>query len=143
MTELFLDTSFVLALELKDERHHQAVKSYWQSMAKTSPRLVTTSYVFDEVVTFFSSRNRHDKAVVVGSRLLNSKITNLIQVNEKLFLEAWQYFQHHQDKSYSLTDCISFLVMQRLKIQTALTLDNHFLQAGFETALSVDWRTET
>jgi|688.fasta_scaffold31926_9 predicted nucleic acid-binding protein len=138
MRDFFLDTSFVLALELKDERHHQAAKSYWQSMAKASPRLITTSYVFDEVVTFFNSRSRHDKAVVVGDRLLNSKITNLIQVDEKLFLQAWQYFQYHRDKSYSLTDCISFLVMKQMKIQTALTLDKHFSQAGFEIAPSVD-----
>jgi uncharacterized protein len=135
MTLLFLDTSFVIALELKDEKHHQAAKNYWQSMTKTSLQLVTTSYVFDEVVTFFNSRNRHDKAVEVGDRLLSSTAINLIQVDEILFLEGWHYFQKHQDKSYSLTDCISFLVMQRLKIQTALTLDHHFSQAGFETVL--------
>lgn len=86
MTLLFLDTSFVIALELKDEKHHQAAKNYWQSMTKTSLQLVTTSYVFDEVVTFFNSRNRHDKAVEVGDRLLSSTAINLIQVDEFYFL---------------------------------------------------------
>jgi uncharacterized protein len=132
MTTFFLDTSFIIALELKDEKQHQVATSYWQSIAGTSPTLATTSYVFDEVVTFFNSRSRHDKAVEVGNRLINSTAINLIQVDELLFLEGWQYFQQHQDKSYSLTDCISFLVMQRFKIQIALTLDRHFIQAGFE-----------
>ncbi len=63
MVTFFLDTSFVIALELKDDQRHQAAKTYWQSMAITSPQLVTTSYVFDEIVTFFNSRSRHDKAV--------------------------------------------------------------------------------
>jgi uncharacterized protein len=135
MTTFFLDTSFVIALELRDEQQHQLAQNYWQGLVSTAPQLVTTSYVFDEVVTFFNSRARHDKAVEVGNRLLNSKAINLIQVEEALFLGAWQYFQQHQDKSYSLTDCISFLVMQRLKIEIALTLDHHFTQAVFQAAL--------
>jgi len=44
---------------------------------------------------------------------------------------TWTYFQRHQDKDYSLTDCISFLVMQRLGIGTAFAFDQHFVQAAF------------
>jgi predicted nucleic acid-binding protein len=70
--------------------------------------------------------------VEVGNRLLTSIYIELIQVNEILFLESWQYFQQHSDKSYSLTDCISFLVMSKQGISTVLTLDRHFTQAGFQ-----------
>jgi predicted nucleic acid-binding protein len=44
---------------------------------------------------------------------------------------GWAYFQQHQDKDYSLTDCISFLVMQQLDIRRAFAFDQHFVQAGF------------
>ena len=94
---------------------------------------MTTSFVFDEVVTFFNSRNRHDKAVEVGSRLLNSPSIQLIQVDDSLFRTGWEYFEQHSDKLYSLTDCISFVVMQQQKIQSALTFDRHFTQANFLT----------
>jgi predicted nucleic acid-binding protein len=56
----------------------------------------------------------------------------MLQVDEALFAEGWQYFQQHSDKSYSLTDCISFIVMQRLSIPVALTFDRHFSQAGLQ-----------
>lgn len=109
MTVLFVNTSFGIALELADDQHHDLAGQYWQSLVTSKPNLVTTSYIFDEIVTFFNSRNRHDKAVEVGNRFLTSTAIQLIQVDEDLFLEGWNYFQKHGDKSYSLTDCISFL----------------------------------
>ncbi|NEO51275.1 MAG: PIN domain-containing protein, partial [Moorea sp. SIO4A3] len=77
------------------------------------------------------SRYLHSKAVEIGKRLLTSSVVDLIQVNEVIFLEGWDYFQKYQDKSYSLTDCLSFVVMNKLKINVALTFDQHFVQAGF------------
>ena len=81
---------------------------------------------------FLNSRNLHDKAVDVGNRLLQSPGLDLIEIDRTLFDQAWLYFQSHQDKSYSLTDCLSFVVMQQQQIITALILDNHFRQAGFQ-----------
>ncbi|AOY82046.1 PIN domain-containing protein [Moorena producens JHB] len=131
MNCLFLDTSYMIALELADDQNHQITLNHWQNLDKTNLKLVTTSYVFDELVTFLNSRYLHSKAVEIGKRLLTSSVVDLIQVNEVLFLEGWDYFQKYQDKSYSLTDCLSFVVMNKLKINVALTFDQHFVQAGF------------
>ena len=127
----FVDTSYLIALEISNDRYHTGAKNHWHSFIRTRPSLVTTSFVFDEVVTFFNSRNRHDKAVEVGTHLLNSPSIEIIQVDRSLFRAGWEYFEQHSDKRYSLTDCISFVVMQQLEIQTALTFDKHFTQANF------------
>ncbi len=132
MNTFFLDTSYVIALETADDLNHALTKQHWQSLIKGLPKLVATSYVFDEIVTFFNSRNRHAKAVEVGNRLLSSPSVQFIQVDEILFFEGWRLFQQYDDKSYSLTDCISFGVMTQLGIRTALSFDKHFVQAGFE-----------
>ena len=39
---------------------------------------------------------------------------------------------HYQDKTFSLTDALSFAVMERLGIQAAFSLDRHFAQFGWE-----------
>jgi len=131
MKAVFVDTGYLLALELTNDQHHQAATRHWQGVVTALPRLVTTSYVFDEVVTFFNSRGQHTKAIQVGNNLLLSPSVHLIHVDTALFYEGWAYFQRHQDKDYSLTDCISFLVMQKLGIGTAFAFDQHFVQAGF------------
>lgn len=132
MKEIFLDAGYVIALEASDDQNHQAALEHWQNFLKTNPFLVTTSYIFDEIVTFFNNRNRHEKAVEVGNNLLQSEAIRLIQVDGELFNEGWKYFQKHHDKRYSLTDCISFVVMKRRGVAAALSFDKHFVQAGFE-----------
>jgi predicted nucleic acid-binding protein len=131
MTAVFVDTGYLLALEIANDQHHQAAVHHWQQISTSLPPLVTTSYVFDEVVTFFNSRGYHAKAVQVGTNLLRSPSVQLIHVDEALFYEAWAYFLQHYDKDYSLTDCVSFVVMRRLGISTAFAFDQHFVQAGF------------
>lgn len=132
MKPLFLDTGFVIALEDAGDQHHQAAVQTWQKISQTKPPLMTTSYVFDEIVTFFNNRDRHDKAVEIGNRFIESDVVDIIHVDENLFFAGWQFFRKHHDKNYSLTDCISFVVMKQRNIKLALTFDKHFVQAGYE-----------
>ncbi|MBI4685625.1 MAG: PIN domain-containing protein [Nitrospirae bacterium] len=132
MIPLFLDTGYLIALEVIDDQYHEVALQHWTDISKNLPPLITTSYVFDEVVTFFNARNYHSKAVEIGDNILNSPSIQLIQVDEQLFKESWGYFKKHNDKGYSFTDCVSFTVINRFGIKTALTFDNHFVQAGFK-----------
>jgi predicted nucleic acid-binding protein len=93
---------------------------------------VTTSFVFDETVTFFNAHGHHSRAIKVGGNLRDSPSIQLIHVDERLFDAGWNLLQGHQDKRYSLTDCISFVVMKERGINRALTFNRHFAQGGFE-----------
>ena len=130
MKKLFIDSSYFIALQLRNEQNHQVALTHWQSLARTQG-FVTTSFIFDEVVTFFNSRGFHSLAVSWGDRLLQSQKLELIEVDDQLFMDGWNYFKRYSDKSFSLTDCISFVVMKRFDLEIALTFDHHFLQAGF------------
>ena len=132
MKPLFLDTGYLIALEASDNKHHRDAVSHWSDLSKKLPPLVPTTFVINEIATFFNSRNRHAKAVEIVTRLMSSPSVQLIHVSEKLFERSWEYFSKHPDKMYSLTDCISFVTMEDLDIKSALAFDRHFIQAGFE-----------
>ncbi len=44
--------------------------------------------------------------------------------------EVWQVFSTYQDKAWSFTDCFSRVVVERLRLDTALAFDEHFRQFG-------------
>ena len=44
---------------------------------------------------------------------------------------AWNLWKSRPDKTWSLVDCASFVVMQQHGLVEALTTDHHFEQAGF------------
>lgn len=123
MKSLFLDTAYLLALELSNDQNHQAAVAHWSIFSAQLPPLVTTTYVFDEVVTFLNSRRQHAKAVPLGGLLLSSPAVELVHVDQRLFEEGWRLLFQHHDKTYSLTGCISFVVMRDRGIVEALSFD--------------------
>lgn len=60
----------------------------------------------------------------------------VIQQTGDLSEAAFRLFSERLDKDWSLTDCLSFVVMERRNVRDALTADNHFEQAGFRAVLS-------
>ena len=54
---------------------------------------------------------------------------------QELYRSAFDLFSQRTDKEWSLTDCISFVVMQQRGLTEALTSDGHFEQAGFKALL--------
>ncbi len=127
---LFLHSGFLIALNARDDQYHQRAIDHWRLIGRTTP-LVTTTYIVDEVVTFFNNRGKHAKAVAIGNLLITSGWVELLHVDEDLFRAGWEYLVKHANKQYSLTDCISFVVMRRQGLKEALTFDVHFQQAGF------------
>jgi hypothetical protein len=59
----------------------------------------------------------------------------LIPPDPALFELGIDLYSRRPDKAWSLTDCISFVVMTQRQITDALTGDHHFEQAGFRALL--------
>ena len=130
MDSLFLDTSFIIALEDADDQNHPPAVAYWKSFKRNPRKIIITSYIFDETVTFLKRRISHEKAAEVGNLMLSSPTVELIHISEEHFDKGWRLFLKYHDKCFSFTDCISFLVMEENGIKKALTFDEHFRQMG-------------
>jgi predicted nucleic acid-binding protein len=129
-TEVFLDTGYLVGLEDADDENHPAAREHREGITRV-PTLTTTSYVLDEVVTFFNVRGQHAKAVELGEMLLGSPSVRMIHVGQDLLMRSLGLLRDRPDKRYSLTDCISFVVMRERSISVAYAFDRHFEQEGF------------
>ena len=131
---LFLDTGYVIALADGSDQHHDAAVEHWRTL-RPRPDLLTSSYVLDEVATFFNARGFHAKAVDLVERLTASPRVTLVHPDRELFEAAFALLRARPDKRYSLTDCLSFVLMEREGVPKALAFDGHFEQAGFARLL--------
>ncbi len=129
---VFWDTSAIYSFINRADPNHQAVSSFIRSK---KVRLVITNYIFDETITLVNARLGHKTALLVGKILMNAPEVELISITISDEASAWQLFCLRDDKQYSFTDCTSFVVMKRLKITTALAIDKHFKQEGFDVAI--------
>lgn len=126
---IFVDTSAWVAFFDAASAGHKAVADHLE----TARRLVTSTFVLDETATLVQARAGHRHAVHAGRFLRTSGAVDLVTVTRADLDAAWALFEAREDKEYSLTDCTGFVVMRRLGIETAVTLDQDFRREGFET----------
>jgi predicted nucleic acid-binding protein len=132
MNAVFADTSYYVALLSTSDRHHQRADEFARTWRG---RLVLTDYVIIELGNALSSVARRQNLVPLIESLKQNRKVEIIPANEELLERGLELFGHRHDKDWSLTDCISFAVMQDNGLTDALTSDHHFEQAGFRALL--------
>jgi uncharacterized protein len=129
MTEsVFIDTGYILALVNENDQHH--AEALRLSERFDNHRVVVTDAVLLEIGNALSRMDRH-AAVQIIQDLRDAPGTTLVNLNPELFEAAFDLYRRHIDKQWGLVDCVSFVVMRRLGLTTALAFDQHFVQAGF------------
>lgn len=134
-TPVFMDTSFLIALLLiEDEYHERAVA--WKKVVKG--QVVTTEYVLVEFADAFCAEHLRQRAVAAVTTLRADPDVRIVEASTERMEEGLDFFKTHADKRWSLTDCVSFVVMRAEKVMDALTSDRHFEQAGFRALLRME-----
>lgn len=133
MPRVFLDTFYFFALGNRHDSAHAKALAFSQSY---SGQLITTDFVLVEFADGCAGTARHRLAAVqtVGRLSDNPKVT-IVPCTRQLLQEGLDLYERRPDKCWSVTDCISFVVMQKEGILEALTGDHHFEQAGFVALL--------
>lgn len=129
MTEVYADSFYWLATLNPDDVHNPRVSRH-----PVKGRLVTTTAVCLEVMDALSNQKLRPLAVRFWRDLQDNRLLIVVRLDDEILMRSTDLFSRRMDKDWSLTDCISFVVMTERRIRTALTGDRHFEQAGFEIA---------
>jgi predicted nucleic acid-binding protein len=128
----FADTSYYLALLNARDQYHQQAK---QASSRLQGQIVTTTWVLTEVADAFSKPGQRQTAAAFIEDLLTDSRVMVIAPSMDLFNRGLSFYSRRPDKDWSLTDCISFVVMEEHGLTEALATDRDFKQAGFVALL--------
>jgi len=132
MTPILADSGYYVALLLQSDQAHGRAMEVTQQLE--SP-IITTAWILTEVANTFSAPRFRSAFVSLSDDLQANPNVRVIAAEQKLFEQGIELYRNRPDKSWSLTDCVSFVVMQYEGITEALTGDHHFEQAGFKALL--------
>jgi hypothetical protein len=129
---VFVDTGFFLALvNTRDEYHERAAEHSRRPWKK----LLTTEAVLTEVANALSAVQWRAIAAALVEGVRQDPRFTVVSVSTGLFVEALDLYSSRNDKTWSLTDCIAFIVMKQQGLTEALAVDKDFAQAGFRPLL--------
>lgn len=131
---MLIDTSGFFSLHDQAEKHHaRAGELYLERRFR-----LTTSYVLAEYVALALVRGlSHEKVLTFSAEVLTDASIEIVWVSEALHTEAVELMRARLDKTYSLCDAVSFVLMRGRGITEALTTDKHFVQEGFVRLLQL------
>ena len=132
MTPIFADSSNFVALLCERDEWHELAASYREEL---SHPVITTAFVLVEVGNTLCPKGWRSVFGAFLTGLRDEPNLQVLPPTQELYDAGVDLYLNRPDKEWSLTDCISFVVMGDRAITQALTNDHHFEQAGFEILL--------
>jgi predicted nucleic acid-binding protein len=128
MKTVFGDTYYFLALgNAEDQGHEKAV----DFISAYRGQLLTIEWVLTELADALASPDQRARFLQLKALIEQDAAWNVVRSSHDLFERGVDLYGRRSDKAWSLTDCLSFIVMQDYGVREALTADRHFEQAGF------------
>ena len=126
---VFADTSGLFALAVRRDQRYGAAQEMQRAFTTARTQLLTTNFVLAELHALMLTRVGASEANELLTAIDQSR-TLIIRADEEDEARARDIIRRYSDHGYSLTDAISFAVMDRLSLQRAFTFDDHFTRYG-------------
>jgi predicted nucleic acid-binding protein len=124
-----------MALSRKRDQYHQHAVAWNQFVIWTRSSIVTTEAVLWEWLNGLSDASARGVAAEGYRRAHADARIEVVPFESELIDAAVQLYRTRPDKDWSLTDCLSFVIMERRHLTEALTTDGHFEQAGVRVVM--------
>lgn len=128
---VLVDSAAYLALADPNEQYHRLAQVTIRRLAAERWRVFTTNFIIAETHALILTRHGRDIAARVVATIDASDESVIVRASAGDERRARAIIDDYDDKDFSLTDAISFAVMERLRIGHAFTFDRHFAQYGF------------
>lgn len=128
---VFIDTGAFLARYLPRDQYHEVARLGWEDLDRESHRCYTSSFVIDEFLTLLARRSSYAFAAERAHRVYGSRKLEILRPDGEDERQAVELFERFADQKVSFTDCVSFALMRRYRLQIAFAFDRHFQDAGF------------
>lgn len=137
MQTVFADAGYWIAL--LNPRDNLHAKAREVSISLGTFRIVTSEMVLTEVLNALASRGEllRKAACTLVETILRDMTSEIVSMTSTRFDEGMELYQRRADKTWGMTDCTSFVIMERRRIKVALSADRDFRQAGFKALLIV------
>ena len=135
MPTYFADTSYWMALSRKRDQYNRQAAAWNQFVIRTRSNIVTTEAVLWEWLNAFADAGTRAVAAEGYRRAHADARIEVVPFQPELIDSAVELYRTRPDKRWSLTDCLSPVVMERRQLTEALTTDRHFEQAGMKVML--------
>ena len=135
MATYFADTSFWIALSSRRDQYHSRAVEWHEFVMRTGSKIVTTEAILWEWLNALADASSRAIAAEGYRRAHADSRVEVVPFEPELSAAAVSLYGSRTDKDWSLTDCLSFVVMQRRGIAEALTTDHHFEQAGLKAVM--------
>lgn len=99
---------------------------------------MTTEAVLLEWLNALSDASTRRIAAESYLRVCADARIEVVPLQAELMRSAVELYRGRPDKNWSLTDCVSFVVMERRGLMEALTMDRDFEQAGLKALMLAD-----
>jgi len=131
----FADTSFWMALSRKRDQYHERAVAWNQFAIRTGRTILTTEAVLWEWMNALSDPSTRRVAAEGYRRSHSDTRIEVVPFQAGLVDSAVELYRSRLDKDWSLTDCLSFVVMERRHLTEALATDRHFEQSGLKALM--------
>lgn len=133
---VFADTSGLYALAVRRDQRYEAAQELQRAFIASGTQLLTTNFVLAELHALMLTRVGAMEANQLLAAIDQSR-TLFIRADEGDESRARAVIQRYGDHGYSLTDAISFAVMDRLGLRRAFTFADHFARYGITIPVEV------
>jgi len=130
--KIFVDTSGVFALLVKNDYMHIRAKLNFEYFYNNKVRLITSSFVLVETVALLQNRISLEAVQDFTNKIY--PLLEIVWIDEALYSRSVQRLIFLKDRKISLVDCLSFEIMEAQEITHAFTFDKHFEDQGFAIA---------